>query len=59
MSYANVKPCFRGYDEWATLIGDGMFSVWLGEAELDPTLSELVPCGRCGVGRGGGIEGQD
>ena len=43
MSYANVKPCFRGYDEWATLIGDGMFSVWLGEAELEPTLSELVP----------------
>ena len=43
MSYANVKPCFRGYDEWATLIGDGMFSVWLGEAELDATLNDLIP----------------
>ena len=43
MEYARVKPCFRGYDEWATLFGDRMFSVWLGEAELGPTLEELVP----------------
>ena len=43
MEYSKVKPCFRGYDEWATLIGDGMFSIWLGEAELGPTLDELVP----------------
>ena len=45
MEYAKVKPCFRGYDEWATLFGDGMLSVWLGEAELKPTLDELVPQG--------------
>lgn len=43
MEYARVKPCFRGYDEWATLFGDGMYSIWLGEAELEPTLQELVP----------------
>jgi multiple sugar transport system substrate-binding protein len=42
MEYAKVKPCFRGYDEWATLIGDNMYSVWLGEAELEPTLTEIV-----------------
>lgn len=45
MEYARVKPCFRGYDEWATLFGDGLYSVWLGEAELGPTLEELVPQG--------------
>jgi multiple sugar transport system substrate-binding protein len=43
MAYARVKPCFRGYDEWATLIGDGMGPIWVGEAELQPTLQELVP----------------
>jgi multiple sugar transport system substrate-binding protein len=43
MEYAQVKPCFRGYDAWATLIGDGMSSIWLGEAELVPTLQELIP----------------
>jgi multiple sugar transport system substrate-binding protein len=43
MASAKVKPCFRGYDEWATLIGDGMAPIWLGEAELQPSLEELVP----------------
>ncbi|MBE7552826.1 MAG: sugar ABC transporter substrate-binding protein [Anaerolineales bacterium] len=43
MAYTKVKPCFRGYDEWATLIGDGMAPIWLGEAELQPSLEELVP----------------
>jgi multiple sugar transport system substrate-binding protein len=43
MEYSRVKPCFRGYDEWGTLIGDGMFSVWIGEAGLQETLDELVP----------------
>jgi multiple sugar transport system substrate-binding protein len=43
MAYAKVKPCFRGYDEWSTLIGDGMATIWLGEAELQPTLEELAP----------------
>src|SRR5690606_19880078 len=43
MDYARVKPCFRGYDEWATLFGDGMYSVWLGEAELEETMSQLIP----------------
>lgn len=43
MDYARVKPCFRGYDEWATLIGDGMVPIWLGEAELEPTLETLIP----------------
>lgn len=45
MDYSRVKPCFRGYDEWATLFGDGMFSIWIGEAGLQETLDELVPQG--------------
>jgi multiple sugar transport system substrate-binding protein len=43
MDYAKVKPCFRGYDEWGTVFGDGMYSIWLGEAELEATLAELIP----------------
>ena len=43
MEYAKVKPCFRGYDAWATLFGDGMLPIWLGEAELEPTLQDLIP----------------
>jgi len=43
MAYSRVKPCFRGYDEWATLFGDGMFSIWLGEAGLQETVDTLLP----------------
>ncbi len=43
MDYARVKPCFRGYEEWATLFGDGMYSIWLGEAGLEETMNDLVP----------------
>lgn len=43
MDYSRVKPCFRGYDEWGTLFGDGLWSVWLGEADLEETMNELVP----------------
>ncbi len=43
LDYAHVKPAFRGYDEWATTIGDGMLPVWNGEAPLDDTLNEIVP----------------
>ncbi len=41
--YAVTKPAFRGYDEWATIIGDGLVPVWTGEAEINATLDELVP----------------
>jgi multiple sugar transport system substrate-binding protein len=43
MEYAKVKPCFRGYNEWSTVIGDGMTPIWNGEAELKTTLDEIVP----------------
>jgi multiple sugar transport system substrate-binding protein len=37
-----MKPVFRGYDEWASAVGDGMGVVWRGEAELSPTLDSVV-----------------
>jgi multiple sugar transport system substrate-binding protein len=43
MEYAKVKPCFRGYNEWSTLVGDSMIPVWNGEADLQKTMEEIVP----------------
>jgi multiple sugar transport system substrate-binding protein len=43
MSYAQVKPCFRGYNEWSTAIGDGMTPIWNGEADLKTTLDQIIP----------------
>jgi multiple sugar transport system substrate-binding protein len=42
LSYAHMKPVFRGYDEWASAVGDGLRPVWDGEAELGPTLDTVV-----------------
>jgi multiple sugar transport system substrate-binding protein len=42
LKYANVKPVFKGYDEWASTVGDGMATVWTGEADLNKTLDQVV-----------------
>jgi multiple sugar transport system substrate-binding protein len=42
LTFAHMKPVFKGYDEWSSAIGDGMATVWTGEAELNPTLDEAV-----------------
>ncbi|HVN55773.1 MAG TPA: sugar ABC transporter substrate-binding protein [Anaerolineaceae bacterium] len=42
LAYAHMKPVFKGYDEWASTVGDGMGAVWRGEAELNPTLEQIV-----------------
>jgi multiple sugar transport system substrate-binding protein len=42
LGYAHMKPVFRGYDEWASAVGDGMGVVWRGEADLNPTLDSVV-----------------
>jgi multiple sugar transport system substrate-binding protein len=42
LQYANIKPVFKGYDEWASAVGDGMAPVWRGEADLNTTLDEVV-----------------
>jgi multiple sugar transport system substrate-binding protein len=42
VSFARMKPVFKGYEEWAGVVGDGLIPVFDGEAELDPTLDEVV-----------------
>ena len=42
LQYARIKPVFKGYDEWASTVGDGMAPVWRGEADLNTTLDEVV-----------------
>ncbi len=43
LSYAHTKPAFKGYDEWATVVGDGLVPVWTGEKPIDDALDEIVP----------------
>ncbi|MEP7137878.1 MAG: sugar ABC transporter substrate-binding protein [Chloroflexota bacterium] len=40
--FAHLKPVFKGYDEWSSAVGDGMATIWTGEAELGPTLDAAV-----------------
>ena len=42
LQYARMKPVFKGYDEWASAVGDGMAPVWRGEADLNTTLDQVV-----------------
>jgi multiple sugar transport system substrate-binding protein len=42
LSYSHMKPVFKGYDEWASAVGDGLDPVWRGEADLNKTLDEIV-----------------
>jgi len=42
VAFAHMKPVFRGYEEWAGVVGDGMIPVFDGEAELNTTLDEVV-----------------
>jgi multiple sugar transport system substrate-binding protein len=41
-AFAHMKPVFKGYEEWAGVVGDGLTPVFDGEAELGPTLDEVV-----------------
>jgi multiple sugar transport system substrate-binding protein len=43
LAFAHVKPAFKGYDEWASVVGDGLFPVWNGDADLNETLDAIVP----------------
>lgn len=42
IAFAHTKPVFKGYEEWAGVVGDGLTPVFDGEAELGPTLDEIV-----------------
>ncbi len=43
LEFARMKPVFKGYEEWSAAVGDGMAPIWLGEADLNPTLDEVIP----------------
>ncbi len=43
LAYAHTKPSFKGYEEWATVVGDGLLPVWAGEKTIDEALDEIVP----------------
>ena len=42
LEFAHMKPVFKGYEEWAGVVGDGLTPVWDGEAELSSTLDEVI-----------------
>ena len=42
LAFAHMKPVFKGYEEWAAVIGDGLIPVFDGEAPLETTLDEVV-----------------
>jgi multiple sugar transport system substrate-binding protein len=42
VAFARTKPVFKGYTLWADAIGNGMSTIWSGEAELGPTLDAAV-----------------
>jgi len=43
LSYARIKPSFRGYEEWSTVVGDALLPVWSGDAAIDDALDEIGP----------------
>ncbi|MBI1281007.1 MAG: extracellular solute-binding protein [Anaerolineaceae bacterium] len=43
LEYAKPKPTFRGYDEWATVVGDTLTTVWTGDATIGDALDEIKP----------------
>jgi multiple sugar transport system substrate-binding protein len=43
LEYARPKPTFRGYEEWATAVGDGLYNVWIGDMSISDALAEIVP----------------
>ena len=42
LAFARTKPIFVGYTLWADAVGNGMAPIWSGEAELNPTLDQVV-----------------
>jgi multiple sugar transport system substrate-binding protein len=42
VTFAHMKPVFKGYEEWAGVVGDGLIPVFDGESDLNPTLDEVI-----------------
>jgi multiple sugar transport system substrate-binding protein len=45
LSYAHVKPVFKGYEEWSAAVGDALHSAWSGQATLADAIDEAVAGG--------------
>ena len=43
LQYAHVKPSFKGYDEWSTVVGDGLYPAWIFEMSIDEALDAIKP----------------
>jgi multiple sugar transport system substrate-binding protein len=43
LAFAHMKPVFKGYEEWAGVVGDGLTPVFDGDAPLEATLDAVVP----------------
>ena len=43
LEYAKPKPTFKGYEEWAGVVGDNLVPVWNGEQPLAEALDSIVP----------------
>ncbi|MBX3066577.1 MAG: sugar ABC transporter substrate-binding protein [Anaerolineae bacterium] len=43
VGYAHPKPAFKGYEEWAAVVGDTLTRAWNGEIGIDEALDEIVP----------------
>ncbi len=43
LSYAKPKPTFRGYEEWATVVGDNLVPVWTGDTAIGDALDTIKP----------------
>jgi multiple sugar transport system substrate-binding protein len=51
LAYARPLPVFRGYEEWATALGDSLNLVWTGELPLAEAVAEAVTEGDAAIAR--------
>ena len=45
LAYAHSKPVFRGYEDWASAVGDALTTIWEGDAEVTDAVTEAVESG--------------
>lgn len=45
LAYAHPKPVFRGYEDWASAVGDALTTIWEGDAEVTDAVAEAVESG--------------
>ncbi len=45
LAYARTKPVFRGYEDWASAVGDALATIWDGDADVADALAQAVKDG--------------